>query len=329
MARHSAAFERYLHINRIFNLRRGSQAVVTVQELMDALGIKTRQLRKDMQQMRNIGAPMEYVARKRGWRYTHPFDFSDNIPLSAEDMMQLRLAVATLAEANQLPQFEGLREAIEKIRRSVERWVDSEASAKSIYFDPLPTYEGAVHLPFFLYAIEATRQVAFDYHPFHAPQPRQCTIDPYFLRQHNHRWYVGGYSHDPSEQFIRTYPLERIAGQPEFSGRFFNRPEGFDPRDYWRHIIGIFRPPHGIVESVILEFSYLQGRYFLSRPFFEPFEMLENTPEKLVVKMDVMIDIELIRRIAGYGKDVKVLEPAALVGKMQAFFREALGKYDK
>lgn len=327
MARNSKAWERYQRINDIFNLRKGSQAVVTTEELLSILGSSLRQLRIDMNKMKEMGAPLEYIARERGWRYTRPFDFSESIPLSAEDIMQLRLAEATLAQVSHLPGFENLTEVFEKIRRSVRRWVDREATARAIYFDPVPAYEGGVHLPFFLQAIETTRQVVFDYQPFLAPSPRPCVFDPYFLRQHHQRWYVGGFSHDPKELFIRTYPLERISGQPELTGRYFDKPRDFYPPDYWKHIVGINRPPNGKVESVVLEFSYLHGRYFLSNPFFAPFEVLEDTPEKLLVKMELMVDIELVRRIAAYGKDVRVLAPEALCRELQAFFREALEQY--
>lgn len=324
MGRNSNAFERYQRINDVFNLRKGNQAVVTTGELIEKLGIGQRQLRVDMQKMKEIGAPLEYIARERGWRYTSPFDFSESIPLSAEDIMNLHLAVETLAHVNHIPEFKGLPDVFEKIRRSVSQWVDRKASGKSLYFDTLPSYEGSVHLPFFLQAIETKRQVEFDYHSFQAPESKRCTFDPYFLRQHNWRWYAGGFSHDPSEQFIRTYPLERIVGQPEFSGRSFQRPPDFHPKEYWRHILGIYRPPNGKVEKVILEFNYLQGRYFLSSPFFEPFEILEDNSERLVLQMEIMINIELIKRIASYGKELRVREPAGLVNSIKDFYREAL-----
>lgn len=327
MSRTSNAFKRYQRINDLFNLRKGSQSIVTVKELLTELGISKRQLRTDMEKMRSLGAPLKYIARERGWRYTTPFDFSDSIPLSAEDIMQLRLATATLAQINNIPAFSGLSEVFEKIRLSVRRWVDREATAKAIYFDPFPSYEGGKRLPFFLRAIEETKQVIFHYQGFLASEPKLCKVDPYFLRQHHQRWYLGGFSHDPSELFIRTYPLERIVGQVEFSGRFFEKPADFHPPDYWRYIIGINRPANGKVEKVVLEFNYLHGRYFLSNPFFEPFRILENNTEKLVVEFELMIDIEFIRRIAALGADVKVLKPLELADRMRFFFQKALDRY--
>ena len=328
MSRTSQAFERYQRINDLLNLRKGSQSFVTSKELTDELNIGLRQLRTDMEKMRNLGAPLEYVARERGWRYSRPFDFSESIPLSAEDIMQLRLATATLAQINEIPAFSGLTEVFEKIRLSVRRWVSREATAKAIYFDSIPTYQGSAHLAFFLRAIEETKQVLFQYQGFHASSPKNCKFDPYFLRQHNQRWYVGGFSHDPTELFIRTYPLDRVVGKPEFSGHYFDKPPNYHPPDYWRNIIGINRPAHSKVEKVVLEFNYLQGRYFLSKPFFEPFKILEKDSDRLVIELKLILDIEFMRRIAGLGSEVKVLEPMHLADEVQAFFRRALERYN-
>lgn len=324
MPRNSNAFERYQRINNLFNLRKGNQAVVTSVELMQSLGISERQLRTDMQKMKEIGAPLQYIAAERGWRYEYPFDFSDSIPLSGEDIMKLHLAVATLNQVNQMPEFKGLEDILDKIRRSVSRWVDQKATAKSLFFDALPTYEGTIHLPFFLQAIESNRQVVFEYQSFHASEPRSLVFDPYFLRQHNYRWYVGGFSHDPSEGFIRTFPLERITGEPLFNGCYFKKPDDFDPADYWRQIVGIFRPPGGKPEMITLEFSHLLGRYFLSSPFYEPYKILEESTERLIIQMEIIINIELVRKIASYGKDVRVITPVHFAERIRNFHLEAI-----
>ena len=325
----SKAFERYQRINDIFNTRKGGLAVVTTKYLTEILGISVRQLRTDMSKMKEIGAPLEYIARERGWRYTEPFDFSDSIPLSADDILQLRLAVATLAQINHMPEFKMLPKVFEKIRYSVRRWLTREASAKAIYFDPLPNYENAKYLSFFLRAIEETRQVSFYYQSFQASEARSCIFDPYFLRQHNQRWYVGGFSHDPQEEFIRTYPLDRIVRQPEFRNHYFNKPDQFTPPDYWKYIVGINRPPNAQIERVVLEFNYIYGRYYLSKPFFETFIILENSSERLVIELEIIIEIELIQKLASYGVGLKVLHPPALIQQMKSFFNEASRRYSE
>lgn len=332
MSRNGQAFDRYLEINRIFNLRKGETAIVTTEEMLEKLGISERQWREDVKKLKEMGAPLAYDGRKRGWRYTEPFNFSDNIPLTLEDIYNLRLAVSTLAQLNHIADFKDLPETVNKIRKSVGRWVDHEAQHKAIYFDPLPHYEGSRHLPFFMEAIEKEHQVQFDYLSFQATAPKNYRFDPYFLRQHHQRWYVGGWSHDPSEQFIRTFPLERIEGEPVLTGSFIDfaqKPKDFNPVTYWQHVIGINRPAKGEVEAVILQFNRVQGKYFESQPFYQPYQILEKTEEKLVVQLDLMIEIELKRKIASYGDELLVLSPASLKEEMARFFQKAAQRYGR
>jgi predicted DNA-binding transcriptional regulator YafY len=242
----------------------------------------------------------------------------------------LRLAVATLAQLNHIADFKDLPQTVDKIRKAIGRWVDQEAQHKAIYFDPLPQYEGSRLLPFFMDAIEKEHQVQFDYFSFQASASKNYIFDPYFLRQHHQRWYVGGWSHDINERFIRTFPLERIEGEPILTGKFIDfsvKPQGFNPITYWQHVIGIMRPANGLTEKVILQFSSVQGKYFESQPFYQPYEVLEKTEDKLVVQMYLMIEIELIRKIAAYGYEVRVLEPRQLAETMYNFFEKAIMLY--
>lgn len=332
MSRNGNAFERYQKINDLFNRRKGELAVVTTEEILQYLDISERQWRTDVQKMRDLGAPLVYDASKRGWRYSEPFDFSGSIPITLEDIYNLRLAVSTLSQLNQIADFKDLSQTVDKIRRSVGRWVDRETQHKAIYFDPLPQYEGSRHLPFFMDAVEKELQVQFDYFSFQATAPKTYLFDPYFLRQHHQRWYIGGWSYDPNENFIRTFPLERIVGEPILTGSYLNfahKPQNFDPTTYWQHVIGINRPANGVVEAVILEFNRVQGKYFESQPFYQPYKILERTEDKLVVQLDVMVEIELKRKIASYGHEVVVLSPDWLRGDMAQFFQRAAGRYGK
>ena len=303
-------------------------AVVKSSELTEELGISLRQLRKDMNWLRSKDAPLEYVPTQYGWRYEpgHEFTLLDQLPLTSEDVLLLTVAFETLAKTGQLRSMEEAKSAFGKIHRAVRKWVQPHAKAKPIYFDPLPHYEGSRHLTFFLGAIEERRTVRFDYQAYHAEQPKIVVFDPYFLRHYDRRWYVGGFS--PDEGFVRTFPLERIVGQPVPQGFFHDRPAQYDAGTYWQDIYGITVPPNGQIEEVLLEFIPLQGKYFLSTPFFEPFAVIENTPEKLVVRLKIIPNIDLVRKIASLGAAVRVLAPASLADELRRFFAASLRQYD-
>ncbi len=327
MPKDKKPIERLMQINEIFNTRRGSESVVTTRELEDKLGISTRQLRKDFDALRVKGAPLKYVANLRGWQYTEPFAIIDHLFLSADDLLDLRIAVETLAKVNNLERFQRLPDIFERIRKSFRKWVDREVTEKAIYFDPLPKYDGSVHLSFFLKTIEEFRQVEFKYLAFHATNPKTVLFDPYFLRHYDRRWYIGGFSHTQNENFIRTFPLERIVEQPKLMGFFHDKPKDFNAATYWKYIYGITIPPNGEVEEVILSFPSIQGKYFLTTPFFTPFKILQQSEERLIISMKLIPNFDLIQKLGSLGKQVKVVAPKSLVETMIAFHRESFQQY--
>jgi predicted DNA-binding transcriptional regulator YafY len=324
------ATDRYRRIHEIFNRRRGSQSLgIKLQDLAEELGISLRQLNDDIRELKELGAPLEYVPSLRAWRYAEGKDFLhiEGMFINYEDATHLRIALETFQRIDTQGKLLGsMPEVFRKIYKASRKWTKSDVFQKIIHFDPLPKYEGSRYLPFFLEAAEHQRRVTFDYQAFHATAPKQVVFDPWFLRHYDRRWYVGGFSHDPDERFVRVFPLERITGTPVSIGFYHDKPPQYNAETYWKHIYGISVPKDGQIDTVVLEFSPLQGKYFCSSPFFEPFEVLEDTPERLIVRLQIIINIELIRKLASYGVDVHVHQPIELVVRLRQFFEAALAR---
>ena len=323
-------FQRYQRINEILNRRGSAIGAVKMTELMADLGVSERQVNEDIRIMREeMNAPIEYDRRLRGWRYASEFDFIDShLPISKKDILQIRLAIEMLGKGGQIKHIKDLPGVLDKIRKAAKRWMSDKAPEKAIYFDPLPDYDGARHLDFFLDAIDQQRRTIFDYKGFQATAPKKVEFDPYFLRHYDRRWYVGGQSLDPDEQqFIRVFPLERIVGTPEHAGFYHNKPPQYNAETYWKNIYGITVPPTEKVESVVLRFSAVQGQYFLKTPFYEPFEIVEETPEYLTVALQLIPNIDLKQKLASLGPVVQVLAPEKLVKELKDWLRKALQQY--
>jgi predicted DNA-binding transcriptional regulator YafY len=321
--------DRLFQLNEIFNNRFGANSAVTVKELEEKLGVKRSILFQDFEKLKALGAPLEYNPSLRGHRYTAVFPYADRILFTPDELAHLRIGVELLSKIHHLEGFQKLPSVFQKIRRAIRKWSVEEAPRKAIFFDPLPRYDGGKHLAFLLQAIENSWQVSFDYQPFHSPAPKRVVFDPCFLRHYDRRWYAGGFSHDPSEGFIRTFPLERIVGTPVQTGYFHEKPKDYNPDTYWKYIYGITIPPGGVVEDVELSFNAIQSKYFLTTPFFEPFEVLSQTPESLVVRLRLIPNFDLERKIGSYGADVKVLKPKRLAEKVKDFHQKALKQYEK
>ena len=330
MLKDNKVVRRQRRILEIFQRYRGGSSVLKLEDLARKVGVTVRTLGKDIKYMREKGAPFEYVAAERGWRYGEGRDvaFVDEQLLTGEDVLNIRMAIETLNKINPRDRSAGsLPDVFYKIYKAARRWTGAGTLPKSIYFDPLPRYDGARYLPFFLRAIEESRRVTFQYQGYHAVAPKTVVFDPWFLRHYDRRWYVGGFSHNPSEGFVRTFPLERVTGAPSAVGFFHDRPPGYDAESYWRYIYGITIPPGRKVETVRLRFSWLQGRYFLDTPFFEPYDILEQDEEQLVVQLQIVPNIDLVRKLASFGADVRVLSPESLAVELRELHRKALAAY--
>jgi predicted DNA-binding transcriptional regulator YafY len=321
---------RIQRLNELFLTLTSEKSVLKAEPLAEQLGISLRQLRTDMDVLRAKGAPLEYDPVLKGWRYTpgQYFTILDNIALTGEDLAVLRIAVETLAKVNNLKGFEQLPQVFGKIHRAARKWLGKAGVGKAVYFDPLPHYDGGRHLPFFLESIDHHRRVSFQYRSFRPDDPgKELIFDPWFLRHYDRRWYVGGFSHDPAEQFIRVFPLERIEGTPQSIGYYHDKPADFDAESYWKHIYGITVPPDAPLEKIVLKFSPLQGQYFLSSPFVEPFQQLPSDSGEVLIELNLKINIDLIRKLASFGKEVCVMSPAQLITEMKQFHEAALHIY--
>lgn len=323
MSKNKNQLARFRRIHELLTLRKGT--VVKPDEFCRACDISRRTLDNDIAYMRDeFEAPIIWDKRQHGYCYERPFDLAAQIALNMEDVHRLHVAVETLAQFEHLDVFRELRETVEKIRKGVSGWVRNTGAAKAIYFEPVQ-YTGTEHLPILLRAIEERRRVNFEYQSFTKDKPGVCSLDPYCIRQYDQRWYVVG--HSPQYDYLKPFALERIGGKPELTKHIFDEPD-FKPESYFQHIYGMHTEPEEHAREVIIRFSPLQARYFVSRPF-HPYHLVEEHPGgSISVRLHVCITIELIRKIASYGNEAEVITPAPLRDTLHRFFAESKALYE-
>ncbi len=316
--------KRYQIINRLLNLRKGQTSIVGTDDLLNACEIGVRQLRKDIDRMKSLGAPIVYSRKLGGYRYSEPFDITTDLALNSDDIARLKVAANTLAQFRHLEIFSGLSDTIEKIEKSVERWVRSSPSSKSIYFQPIPYYRGTEHIPILLRSVEQKQVIEFDYQSFKSPEVRRHTLHPYFLQEFSNRWYIVGWL--PEFNSITPFALERIVGEVESLKIYFDTPANFTPEHYFENTYGMTHYSDAYVEEIILSFTISQSKYFISKPFHK-YQILSEDSNAVIIRMNLVINYELIRIIVGMGDGVKVLAPHSLINKVKEFHSDALSQY--
>lgn len=315
--------EARLHkINNLLQRRKGN--VTTTKEIMRSCEVSERQLRIDIQYLRSRGAQIKTDYRLAGYILEAPFDLATSLALTAPDIYRLRFAAATLTQFRHLDIFKEFEETVEKIATSVEQWLHSSPVGEAILFDSIPQYHGTNWIPIFLQAIQEGRVVLFDYHSFKSPEVRSHEFQPWLLREHAHRWYVIGWL--PKWQSITSFALDRIASEPDLTRQRFSKPTDFDPVAHFAHTVGMTVHRGKPIEEVVLHFSVEQAPYFLSKPF-HAFEEISYDVSGLCVKMNLIPNFELIRKLAELGSGVKVLAPNALAAEVQQYLKAGLAQY--
>jgi predicted DNA-binding transcriptional regulator YafY len=324
MPKNKNQIQRYQVINHLLNLRKG--AVVHISELVDRCNASERTVKGDIQFLRNqYDAQIEYDTQRNGYYYVEPFDLPIDLALTQTDVARLQIAVETLNQFQHLDIFKDLRGVFQKINQSVRFKLDKDPSvSKAIYFEPVPFYRGTEHIPIFLKAIEATRSLRFQYQSFKSAQAFEHEINPYFLQEFGNRWYVIGLS--KTHQKITSFALERITDNPEILKTYFAIPKDFKPEKYFDNTYGMTHDYDIPIEEIILQFKPLQAKYFKSKPFHH-YEVVEDVQDCFIVKMNLIVNYELVRKIVSMGNEVKVLHPQSLIQIVKQFFEEANKNY--
>jgi len=304
------------HLNRQRRVKR--------KRLADIFGVDERQISRDVKYMKDeFEAPIVYD--NDGYYYSEKFNMPLNLALSREEVNQLRFAIATLNQFQHLDIFSDLAGLIERIENSV-RFKISDVEHNFIYFEKVPFYVGTELVEFFIKAIRLTRVVTFDYQSFRNSYTLTHNFHPYILKEHTNRWYVIGYL--PSQQSITSFALERIVQNDTLtlSEKYFDVISTFNPNDYFKYTYGMTVLSENKVEDVILSFTPIQAKFFKSKPFHE-YEIVEENSENFIVKMKLIPNLELIRKLASFGSDIKVLSPISLVERLSEYLQNALDLY--
>lgn len=326
MPKNKQQLERFEKIIDLLNLRKG--VFVTVDEMMSRCDVQRSTLMEDISLLRNppYNAPISYNKKEKGYFLLESYQMPHKgIGVSREDIQQLKFLVLTLKQLRHLSIFKNLEGLIQKFENSVKYQLDKDGrNSDKIFFEPIPFYQGTEHLSLFFKAIETTHKITFDYQTFKSETTNRHIIEPYFLQEHSNRWYIVGrlLPYDS----ITSFALERIIGEPEILKDYFEMPKDFTAEKYFKNVFGITNDYNTPIEEIHLQFDSIQAKYFISKPFHD-YEKIEHTENYLIVKMNLKINYELIRKLAGMGNSVKVLQPQTLVKTIQEFFVKALEQY--
>ncbi len=242
---------------------------VTGAELAERLEVNTRTVQRYIARLQDLCIPVESTRGvggsyrlKPGFRLP-PMMFTDEeafaLTLGLRALRHLGLAAfapATEGAAAKLGRV--LPEALRQGAQTVEEVVAIEPG-------PWVITTSAESLLRVCNAVRARRVVAFAYESHHR-KATEREIEPYGIVHTDGRWYMVGQCR--LRQAIRTFRLDRVTGVELLDVRF-ERPAGFDAREYLQGSMPFVETGHQIEVWLDMPFTCAQAHFALYRVSIE------------------------------------------------------------
>lgn len=321
------------HLNKLLREKRG----YTLEELIkkvgerisdyrkDSKGVSKKTIQNDIRFMKEEAAKKnaKIVCIKGKYRYDPPgFNIYD-LQVDPHSVEKIKLAIALLKQINGLDLHEDLKEVYETLNMRVNE--SSEPLPSFIQFDLKSQYIGAEHIGDLLDAITAERVIAFDYHPFTAPEKYRVIVHPYLLKEYNNRWFLIGWHEE--KKLIQVFALDRIKGKIKPQVLEFYPHYKFNPDTYYNDVIGVSIPTDGQIEKVVLKFKKERVPYVQTNQLHHSFKKLSENETTTTFEYSLIPNNELKAQILYFGCDVEVLAPKQLRDEIAAIIAESNKKY--
>ena len=194
---------------------------------------------------------------------------------------------------------------------------------------------GTQHLSTLLQAIKQKKQLQLHYYKFWGSKEVQIrTIEPYLLKESQHRWYV--LALDVDKKALRVFGLDRIrAIEDKDIKRMYTPPRGIER--FFDDSFGVWVDNDRTkAEKVVLSFKRNESdsfftpnpaEYLRAMPLHRSQVFLKDTPEEIILSLQIKITPDFVKEILSYGSHVKVVSLEHLSERIQEEIKKTLLLY--
>ena len=167
-------------------------------------------------------------------------------------------------------------------------------------------------------AIENHFEITFSYFDYISELEKVKTVQPYFLKQKDFKWYVLS-TEEGSKIPFKSYALERIR-EIEIGKKF--KPKKIDFDQPYKNAIGMFTNETG--ERIVLQYDHRDGHYLKANPIHHSQKVVSEDSKTITFEIFAKPNEDLLMEIMKRSWSVKIIEPASLKEKMMGIWREVL-----
>lgn len=298
----------------------------TVADLAAELEVNPKTIRRDLENFRSAGFPLEEQTGPRGrktWRLANEWRAAE-LQFTFEEALAMYLGRRFLDPLAGTLFWTAAQSAFRKIRSML-------GPAALAYLDEIAPhihkttigasdYSGKGDLiDRLMQAIEDQRVVFLTYHSLRSTEPTTYDIHPYGITWHIGSLYLVGFS--PQHDQLRTWKIDRLV-DATIDVVPFQRPESFDLAQHYNRSFGVWQPdaagpgagPGHLSPDirVVIRFAPTAARYVEEKQW-RPDQKLTREPDgALLAEFRLSSTKEIKSWILSFGAAAQVLEPESL-----------------
>ena len=287
--------------------------------------ISTRTIRRDLQLMRSdkLGYNAPIVVRdKKYYTYEDPDYSITQLPLTDRDVAELSSALDIIRHFSAFSGMDGQEDIIARLQ---DRATSAPGRRRVVYLETNDRLKGLSHLGELYECTSGKCVAAVTYRSFTAKGEKLYRISPYILKEFNNRWFVIG--HCAERRCVMTFALDRIVAVRKDPYSRFEENIFFDPEQYLAQMVGVSRSVADTPAQVVLRVDAATTPYIITKPL-HPSQTVEQQPDGTsVATLSVIINLELVRLLLGFGMHITVLRPEGLRDSIIRHLSAAMKNY--
>ncbi|WP_026999107.1 helix-turn-helix transcriptional regulator [Eisenibacter elegans] len=275
-------------------------------------GVSRRTIQADIQLMRSdkLGyeAPIVVYERKY-YTYADPEYSITKAPINRADMDTLREVLDLLKQFSGFRYFDSLQEIVLKLEHELP--LVGQQKSTLVQFEENPLLKGLQWIAPLYQAIAHKQPILLEYQSFSAQQSASYEYSPYLLKEYRNRWFLLG--RRKGQRGVDTRALDRIIHLSILPESVYEPYEGVAFATYFADTIGVTKAQNERARTVDLWFDAAQAPYVLTKPLHASQTLQKQYDNgSIIVRIEVILNLELEREILGFADGVRVLAPERL-----------------
>lgn len=292
-------------------------------------GVSKRTIQGDIQLMRSnkLGyeAPI-VVTDKKYYTYSDPEYSISNSPISSNDMDKMKEALDVLKQLNGFSFFNEMTEMIVKLDNKILSSQDNKEGIVQMEGNNL--LKGLEWLTPLYKAIKNEIPLLIRYKSFRSLSENTEIYFPYLLKEYRNRWFL--ICKKKKSQGLTNLALDRILEIDEMAKSNFEAYDGVNFERYFADTIGVSKTERDRGNKIILKFEANTAPYIETKPLHHSQQVIKKEDDgSIVIRIDVVHNLELEREILGFADCVEVISPRILRNRIKKRIAKNLAQYSE